>query len=45
VCRENREIHEMREVREEHDVKSSKQSEGVVLARVLRSSVKSLRIE
>ena len=25
VCRENCEIHEMREIREEHDVKSSKQ--------------------
>jgi hypothetical protein len=35
----------MREIREEHDVKSSKQSEGVVLIRVPRLSVKSLRIE
>jgi hypothetical protein len=45
VCRENCEIHEMREIREEHGVKSSKQSEGVVLMRVPRLSLKSLRIE
>jgi hypothetical protein len=57
VCRENCESHEMRkmretcgiceirETREGHDVKSSKGFEGVVLVKVLRLNMKSLRIE
>jgi hypothetical protein len=45
VCRENCKSHEMRDMREGHDVKSSMGFVGVVLVRVLQLNMKSLRIE